>query len=296
MDIQIFYFVASSFWLVAAWFAASWLSADEALLAGGEGTARSQSRFGGSLLLRIFAPAILSLAQLMAILPMPKQREKLQKKLLQAGQPGGLSVDEFNATRVIAAIVACFAGMFIDSEVDLSPVCTLGLTALGLVYPDIWLSGKIQKRRRRMFRDLPDTLDMLRLAVDAGLDLNSALKVVVEKGRRGPLLDEFDRIERDITLGRTRKEAFRSFADRAQMSEISSFVLALIQADQLGASIGPVLKVQAEVARARRWQLAEVIVNKMPIKLLGPLVTLIFPASFIILFTPLVIQYFESTE
>lgn len=147
-----------------------------------------------------------------------------------------------------------------------------------------------------MFRDLPDTLDMLRLAVDAGLDLNSALKVVVEKGRRGPLLDEFDRIERDITLGRTRKEAFRSFADRAQMTEISSFVLALIQADQLGASIGPVLKVQADVARARRWQLAEVIVNKMPIKLLGPLVTLIFPASFIILFTPLVIQYFQSTE
>lgn len=295
MDITVFYYGSCALWLVAAWFGAAWLAPEQGYV-GGDGGAANQRRLSGSVLLRIFAPAIISLAQLMAVLPMAKQRAKLQKSLLQAGQPGGVSVDEFNATRVLTALFLLLAGLFLDSELGLTPVCSMGLTALGIFYPDIWLSGKIQKRRRRMFRDLPDTLDMLRLAVDAGLDLNSALKVVVEKGRRGPLLDEFDKIERDITLGRTRKEAFRSFADRAQMTEISSFVLALIQADQLGASIGPVLKVQADVARARRWQLAEVIVNKMPIKLLGPLVTLIFPASFIILFTPLVIQYFQSTE
>ena len=78
------------------------------------------------------------------------------------------------------------------------------------------------------------------------------------------------------------------------MSEINAFVIALMQADQLGSSVGPILKVQAEMARTRRWQLAEALVNKMPMKMLGPLVVFIFPASFIILFTPLIIQWMQS--
>jgi tight adherence protein C len=78
------------------------------------------------------------------------------------------------------------------------------------------------------------------------------------------------------------------------MTEINAFVLALLQAEQLGASVGPVLKAQGEMARTRRWQLAEVLVNKMPMKMLGPLVVFIFPSSFIILFTPLLIQWFNS--
>jgi len=130
--------------------------------------------------------------------------------------------------------------------------------------------------------------------VDAGLDLSSALRVVCEQGKKGPLLDEFEDVEREISLGRTRKEALRNFADRVAMTEINSFVVALIQADQLGASIGPILKIQGEIARTRRWQLAETLVNKMPMKMLGPLVVFIFPASFINLFTPLVIQWMQS--
>lgn len=85
-------------------------------------------------------------------------------------------------------------------------------------------------------------LDILRLSTDAGLDLNSAMTVVVEKSRPGPLLDELEQVEREISLGRTRKEAFRNFADRLAMTEINAFVLALTQAEQLGASVGPVLK------------------------------------------------------
>jgi tight adherence protein C len=256
----------------------------------------SERRERRGLFMKLFGGVIFLLAPFMALLPFEERREKLRRRLIAAGSPGRLSPDEFDAARIVAMILGGFAGYFFDSEMGLSPVCTAGLVMLALVYPDIWLTGIIQRRRRRIFRDLPDFLDALRLAVDAGLDLNSALKICVEKGKSGPLLEEFERVGRDVTLGRTRTEAFRAFADRISMAEINSFVLALLQADQLGASVGPILKIQSEVARTRRWQLAEVLVNKMPMKMLAPLVLLIFPASFIILFTPLLIQYMQSAE
>lgn len=260
---------------------------------GGE-AARRRPRRG--LFLKLFGGVIRIFGRMIARLPFAERRERLAKRLAQGGAPGALTADEFDAARIVAMVLMGLAGAYIDFEVDLFPAVTAGLTMLGLVYPDIWLSGVIQKRQRSIFRDLPDFLDTLRLAVDAGLDLNSALEVCVERGRKGPLLEEFERVQRDISLGRTRQEALRIFAERIAMSEISSFVLALVQADQLGQSIGPILRVQAEMARARRWQLAEVLVNKMPMKMLGPLVVFIFPASFIILFTPLVIQWFQTME
>lgn len=247
-----------------------------------------------SLFLKLFGGVIYTLGQFIGTLPLGKRREKLDEKLTQAGRPGDLSADEFHASRIVGIVLAVLAGMFMDSELDTAPYIAVLLGLLGLVYPDIWLSGIIEKRRRRIFRNLPDTLDVLRLAVDAGLDLSSAMKVVVERGRRGPLMEELEKVERDMTLGRTRAEALRSFADRIAMTEVNSFVLALIQADQLGASIGPVLKTQSEMARTRRWQLAEALVNKMPMKMLGPLVLFIFPSSFIILFTPLLIQWMQA--
>lgn len=245
-------------------------------------------------LLDIIKPLIISLASVIGNLPLTKYREKLRIRLLQAGSPAGLSADEFMATRIIAAFIGIAVGYFIDDTIDMVPVITISMCMLGFIYPDIAVSGMIQKRRRRVFRDMPDFLDTLRLTIDAGLDLGSALAVCCERGRRGPLMDELEKVERDIRLGRTRKEAFRAFADRLQMTEINAFVLALIQADQLGASIGPILRVQADVSRTRRWQAAEVVVNKMPMKMLAPLIVFIFPASFIILFAPLLIQYMQS--
>ena len=264
---------------------------DDPLGSGGQ----KKGRFKGKgIFLKLFGPLVVVLAEIVALVPLGKKREVLKAKLVAAGSPGGLSVDEYNAARIIGIVLALGAGVFIDGELDVTPMFTIILSLLGFLYPDIWLSGAVQKRRRRIFRDLPDTLDTLRLSVDAGLDLSSAMKVVVEKGRKGPLLHELEQVEREISLGRTRKEAFKNFSDRIGMAEVNSFVLALIQADQLGASVGPVLKVQADMARTKRWQVAEEIVNKMPMKMLGPLVLFIFPASFIVLFTPLLIQWMQS--
>ncbi len=277
-----------TFWIV-------WLLTDEEedFSAGGEEGWQKRREWHG-LFLKTFGKFIEPLGQLISKIPLGKSRAKLQKKLVQAGRPGGLSVDEFHASRIICVILAFLAGSYIDFETKLTPLCAIALGFLGFIYPDIWLTGRGQTRIRRIFRDLPDVLDLLRLAVDAGLDLSSAMKVVVEKGRKGPLIEELEKVEREIALGRTRKEAFKNFSDRLATAEINAFVLALIQADQLGASIGPLLRVQSSVARTRRWQLAETLVNKMPMKLLGPLVLFIFPSSFIILFTPLVIQYMQG--
>lgn len=262
-------------------------------LAAGPNATRSRWH-GKGLFLRYFGWLVEILGELISLLPLGKRRERLQTKLVQAGNPGGLSADEFYATGIIGIVALGLAGSYIDFELDMSPTFTALFALLGLAYPGIWLNGYVQKRQRRIFRDLPDLLDILRLAIDAGLDFGSAMKVVVEKGRPGPLLYELEKVERDMALGRTRQQAFRDFSERLNMSEINAFVLALIQADQLGASIGPILRVQGEMARKRRWQVAETIVNKLPMKMLGPLVVFIFPAAFIILFTPLIIQYMQG--
>lgn len=248
----------------------------------------------GSILLSIFYPLIVVLARFVEALPLESRMKKLNEKLTKAGRPGGLTPEEFTAIRFLTVIGGYLAGTFFDLEFDVTPLCGASLGLLGLVYPDIWLGDATAKRRRRVFRDLPDLLDTLRLAVDAGFDLSSALAVVVERGRKGPLLEELELVDREVQLGRTRREAFKNFADRIAMAEINAFVIALNQADQLGASIGPVLRSQSEMSRSRRWQLAEEIVNKMPMKMLGPLIVFIFPSSFIILFTPLVIQWMQS--
>ena len=272
-------------------FAVLYLAPDETIEGPG-GISRRREKKG--IFLKLFFPAIVALGQIIAVLPLGATREKLRIRLVQAGSPGGLTSDEFYATRAISLVFIGLAGWYFDLELKTDPIFMLVGILLGWFYPTIWLKGRIETRQRQIFRDLPDLLDTLRLAVDAGLDLGSAMKVVVEKGKKGALLEELELVEREMTLGRTRKEAFKNFADRISMTEINAFVLALMQADQLGASVGPILRVQSQVARTRRWQLAEALVNKMPMKMLGPLVVFIFPASFIILFTPLVIQWMQS--
>lgn len=258
--------------------------------AGGFGRKTREWRF----FIKLIAPIMIPLGAMLSSLP-SRFFERTEIKLIAAGRPGSLTVHEFSATKIIGLVFGLLVGLFIDNEMRSGPVFAVGMGTLGVLYPGIVLNGLLQRRRRRIFRDLPDMLDTLRLAVEAGLDLSSAMGVMVERGRKGPLHDELEMVERDMRLGRTRREALSEFADRVDMSEVRALVLALNQADQLGASIGPILKVQAEMARTRRWQLAEALVNKMPMKMMGPLVVFIFPSSFIILFTPLLIQWMQSS-
>ncbi|MCC6953143.1 MAG: type II secretion system F family protein [Deltaproteobacteria bacterium] len=221
-----------------------------------------------------------------------KKRVHLDARLRRGALP--ISAEEFLALRFVMALGFVILGTAIDFLARISPMATLVLGILGFLYPAIVLRQRIARREQQISRDFPDLLDILQLAVAAGLDLTSAFRVVVDNASHGPLGEEFSQVERDIVLGKTRADALQGMAERAMMDEVTSFVLAIRQAEQLGASVGPILAVQSEMARAHRWQLAEIIVGKLPMKLVAPLVICIFPASFIVLFTPLIIDFITS--
>jgi hypothetical protein len=135
----------------------------------------------------------------------------------------------------------------------------------------------------QIFRDLLYLLDMLTLSTEAGQDFTSAMKTVIDKGTPGPLLNEFRIVHQEVTLGKTRTEALRAMAARIDLPEMTSFVLALIQAEELGTSIGKVLRIMADQMRVKRSTLAEEMAGKVPVKLMMPLILLIVPAAFIVL-------------
>src|SRR4029453_7524430 len=158
------------------------------------------------------------------------------------------------------------------------------LALFGFFYPGMRLNALVQDRMRKLFRDLPHTIDLLTLSTEAGQDFSSAMGTGGQKGAPGPLIDEFRIANQEVTLGKSRAEALRALADRVDLQEMTSFVLALTQGEQLGPGVGTVLRVMAEQTRVKRWQLAEEAAGKVPVKLMAPLVACVFPASFIVLF------------
>ena len=152
----------------------------------------------------------------------------------------------------------------------------------------------IATRRKAIVRALPYTLDLLTLSVEAGLDFIAAIQRLIQRARPNALLTEFNHMLREIRLGTSRSDALRSLADRLQIEEISSFTTLLIQADQLGASIGNVLRAQADQMRTRRFQAAETAGARASQFILFPLVIFIFPAIFIIILGPVVLSFLKT--
>jgi tight adherence protein C len=162
---------------------------------------------------------------------------------------------------------------------------------LGWYYPSIWLRDLIKKRHHAMSRALPYNLDLLTLAVEAGLDFAQAVGKVVEKGRQGPLVEEFRLVLRNLRLGKTREDALRGMAERVQLASLTSFSSALIQADRMGTSLGKILRLQATQLRIDRTHRAEKLANEAPVKMLFPLIACIFPTVFMVLFGPIIYQF-----
>ena len=137
---------------------------------------------------------------------------------------------------------------------------------------------------------LPFVLDLLTLSVEAGLDFMTAIKRIVERRPLDALNEELIRVFREVQIGRTRRDALRDLADRADQSDLRAVVHALVQADELGVGIGVILRIQAEQMRVRRYQLAEKAANEAPVRMLAPLMLFIFPAVFIVLLGPILLQ------
>ena len=170
------------------------------------------------------------------------------------------------------------------------------LIALGFFFPTLRIRDRIKFRQEKIIIAIPDAVDLLTIAVEAGLDFMTALRRVVEKQKDGPLKEELVRLFRQIELGRTRRDALKELADRVQLDDLSNTCSALIQADRLGSSIAPVLRTQSDVLRTRRMQRAEKKAMEAPIKMMAPLLACIFPAVFIVIFAPLFIQMWRNLQ
>ncbi len=226
--------------------------------------------------------------------------ETAQRNLELAGRPNGLEASTFIALRFVSLIVfggGTFLLLRISHNKSFhSKALLFGIifAVLGYYLPDLWLKSKIRRRQENILRALPDALDLLTICVGAGLGFDGAMSKVVEKWDN-ELAFEFGRVLREIQLGKSRREALRDMADRVGLPEMSSFVAAIIQSEQLGVSLGKVLLIQAENMRTKRRQRAEEKAHQAPVKMLFPLVFLVMPAPFIVLLGPavmIVIQMF----
>ena len=189
-------------------------------------------------------------------------RESAAVKLVQGGFEGLIGADEFLALKLM----------------------------LGWVFPDIWLNLAIKRRHLSIQRALPFVLDILTLSVEAGMDFINALQRNCKIRKLDPLNEELLRMTKEIQVGASRREALLAMNDRVRQSDLKAVAYALVQADELGVSIGSMLRIQAEQLRSKRFDRAEKLAAQAPVKMLGPLMLCIFPAVFIILLGPVLSQ------
>ena len=223
-------------------------------------------------------------------LPMYEYRKKVAAMLIVADDPHDITVDEFVAWKLMGAVALPTILFLLGFPIFI----VFGAAFLGWFYPDIWLKDIIKKRKKLMLKALPGFVDMLTLTVEAGVDFNQAIAKVIEKSKPSPLLSQFRVMLQEIKIGTTRAEALRNLSERVGIPDLSSLISALIQSEKLGVSLGPTLRIQSEQMRERRFQRAEKAANEAPVKMLMPLIGLIFPATFIILFGPIAIELMKT--
>jgi tight adherence protein C len=247
---------------------------------------------------RVIGPAMRNLLNRLGSLTPNRNVDKLANRLETAGRPFGLTSLNFLGIKLIAALLVGLAGFMLfvfglRQSLGLGVLFLLVFGILGFYVPELWLSGIIRERQRLIVRALPDALDMIVVCTEAGQGFDQALRRVSEHWHN-PLTEEFSRILAEIAFGRTRHEALSGAATRIQLTEMSNLIAAVIQADVLGVSIGKVLRVQADQLRIIRRQRAEELAHQASIKMLFPLVFLIFPAMLAVLLGPAIPLLLET--
>lgn len=227
---------------------------------------------------------------------MDRQREKIRYLLGAAGNPGDFSVDEFFGIKVVSGFIFwCLGIIFFQVKISLAGMlgffCFL-VTLFGIGYqlPHVYLTQTIRMRQINIEYELPYIIDLLSLAIEAGLDLTGGIQKIVEKSKPTDIVVEFQMFLSELKLGKSLEEALNEMAERVQILSFFAFVSSLIQAQRLGAEIGPTLRAQAEQMRYQRMILAEEKVNQLPVKLLIPLVFFIFPSVFVLIMGPSLIH------
>ena len=244
---------------------------------------------------RAITPALKSLTDLGRRFTPVGYVDKVRMKFVYAGEPSPDAVDRYLATQVlgvvIAVVVSLFALLSLEGLFRWSVV--LFALLLGFLGPSATLNRKVEDRQHQLRIKLPDVLDLLTISVEAGLGFEQALDRTVA-AVPGPLSEEFARMLGEVRAGASRADAMRAMETRCNVPEVRSFVLAILQADTFGVSIGRVLRAQADEMRVKRRQLAQEQAQKAPVKMLIPMVFCIFPALFVIVLGPAVINIYQK--
>ena len=223
--------------------------------------------------------------------------DRVRTKLAQAGNPSGLGPVEFIGLRYVVSLGMGGGAflLFLVSGMSMSASLLIGggIGVFGFLMPNIWLDRKVKDRRKEITRSLPDAIDLLTISVESGLGFDPALQRVAEKWDNA-LTREFARVLSEMRIGKTKREALREMAIRADEDGLTTFVSSVIQADTLGVPITQVLRIQSEAMRVRRRQLAEEKAQKAPLKMLFPMVFLIFPAFHVVILGPAVPRVIEA--
>lgn len=220
---------------------------------------------------------------------------RVEKRLMIAGWAPRLDGSSWAAVRVLALIFGILLVVLVSNQLEgTSRVAGMvGAAALGVLGPDAILSRRVDERKGAMERDLPDVIDLLVISVEAGLGFEGALGRVVQNVP-GELSDEFSRMLQETRVGVSRNVALRSLAERTDVDDLNTFIMALTQADAFGVSISRMLRVQADEMRIRRRLRAQERAFAAPVKMTFPLVLCIFPGIFVVLLGPAAIQISES--
>ncbi len=248
---------------------------------------------------RIIFPTARKLGEIAIRFTPQNALQSVAKKLELAGSPAKLDPTLFLSLQFLVAIL--FGGVLILAfsigkaafPLGQKMLLSLGGAILGFYFPQLWLSSKISRRQKEVRKSMPDALDLLTICVEAGLGFDAAMAKVSEKWE-SELSLAFARVIQEIQLGKLRRDALRDMADRLGLPEMTSFVAAVIQSEQLGVSMAKVLRIQSDQMRVKRRQRAEEEAHKAPIKMLIPMALLIFPALMVTLMTPAALRLMNS--
>jgi tight adherence protein C len=247
---------------------------------------------------RVLVPLINRLGEFSARFTPQRAIQSTARQMELAGNPWPIDAATFLAIRFILGVflgglaVVAFLGSTTWSTSD--KAMFIGGAAIGGFYlPHIMLTTRVTRRQKEIRKAMPDALDLLTICVEAGLGFDAAMSKVAEKWETELSL-AFARVIREVQLGKVRRDALKDMADRLGIAEMTSFVAAIIQSEQLGVSMSRVLRIQADQMRVKRRQRAEEEAHKAPIKMIIPMALLIFPTIMIIILTPAAIQIMDS--
>jgi tight adherence protein C len=246
---------------------------------------------------RVVRPMSASMLSLVGSVLPGNYRDRMHHQLVRGGLSNQFRAEEIISLQALGGLVGLLVGLLLvftgTVGGGMGIIVAVLLPVLGAQLPKSWVDRKVDERMESIKKDLPDTLDLLAISVEAGMGFEGALGLVCENFS-SPLADEFARTLREMELGLPRREALQNLKKRTEVPELSNFVLTLTQADALGMPIGRVLKTAADEMRSKRRQWAREAAAKLPVKILFPLVLFIFPALFVVLMGPSASTMYES--